>query len=33
LKTVKPKSVQVLSKKQKWGKETFLDAGEATFGD
>ncbi|MGC9095491.1 MAG: AbrB/MazE/SpoVT family DNA-binding domain-containing protein [Candidatus Bathyarchaeia archaeon] len=33
LKTVMPKPVQVQSKKQNWGEEAFLDAGEATFGD
>lgn len=33
LKTVMPKPVQVRSKKQNWGEEAFLDAGEATFGD
>lgn len=33
LKTITPKPVQVQSKKQKWGTEAFLDAGEATFGD
>lgn len=33
LKTVTPKPVQVRSRKQDWGAEAFLDAGEATFGD
>ena len=33
LKPVIPKPLQVRSKKQNWGKEAFLDAGEATFGD
>lgn len=33
LKTITPKPVQVQSRKQNWGRETFLDAGEATFGD
>jgi hypothetical protein len=25
--------VRVRSKKERWGKEAFLDAGEATFGE
>ena len=33
LKPIIPKPLQVLSKKQDWGKDAFLDAGEATFGD
>lgn len=33
LKPMIPTPVKVLSKKKKWGKETFLDAGEATFGE
>lgn len=32
LKPVIPKPVKVRSRKQKWGRESFLDAGEATFG-
>jgi len=33
LKTVTPKPIRVQSRKQNWGAEAFLDAGEATFGD
>lgn len=33
LKPIIPKPLQVQSKKQDWGKEAFLDAGEATFGE
>lgn len=33
LKPVIPKPIKVRSKKEKWGRETFLDAGEATFGE
>jgi len=33
LKPIVPKPVRVRSKKEVWGKETFLDAGEATFGE
>lgn len=33
LKPIIPKPLQVQSKKQDWGKDAFLDAGEATFGD
>jgi len=32
LKPVIPKPLKVRSRKGKWGKESFLDAGEATFG-
>lgn len=33
LKPIIPKPIKVRSKKDKWGKEAFLDAGEATFGE
>jgi len=33
LKPIILKPLQVQSKKQNWGKEAFLDAREATFGD
>jgi len=33
LKPVIPKPLKVQSKKEKWGKEAFLDAGESTFGE
>ncbi|MGB9914866.1 MAG: AbrB/MazE/SpoVT family DNA-binding domain-containing protein [Candidatus Bathyarchaeales archaeon] len=33
LKPVIPEPVRVESKRQKWGRETFLDSGEATFGE
>jgi len=33
LKPIIPKPVRVRSKKEVWDKETFLDAGEATFGE
>ena len=33
LKPIIPKPIRVRSKKKKWGKEAFLDAGEATFGE
>lgn len=33
LKPIIPKPLQVQSRKQDWGKEAFLDAGEATFCD
>ncbi len=32
LKPVIPKPLKVRSRKGKWGSESFLDAGEATFG-
>lgn len=32
LKPIIPKPIKVRSKKKKWGREAFLDAGEATFG-
>jgi AbrB family looped-hinge helix DNA binding protein len=32
LKPVIPKPVKVRSRRSKWGRESFLDAGEATFG-
>lgn len=32
LKPVIPKPLKVRSHKEKWGRESFLDAGEATFG-
>jgi len=32
LKPVIPKPVKVRSGRSKWGRESFLDAGEATFG-
>jgi len=32
LKPVIPKALRVRSRKSKWGKESFLDAGDATFG-
>jgi AbrB family looped-hinge helix DNA binding protein len=32
LKPIIPKPVRARSKKEAWDKETFLDAGEATFG-
>jgi len=33
LKPVIPKPLRVQSKKEKWGKEAFLDAGVSTFGE
>lgn len=33
LKPVIAEPVRVESKRQKWGKEAFLDSGEATFGE
>lgn len=33
LKPIISPPIKVLSKKRKWGKETFLDSGEATFGE
>ncbi len=33
LKPIVPAPVRVKSKKGKWGKEAFLDSGEATFGE
>ncbi len=33
LKPIVPKPLRVQSNKQNWGREAFLDAGEATFGD
>jgi AbrB family looped-hinge helix DNA binding protein len=33
LKPIIPKPIRVQSKKKKWGREAFLDAGEATFGE
>lgn len=33
LKAVIPTPIRVRSKKEKWGGEAFLDAGEATFGE
>ena len=33
LKPVVPRPVRVRSKKGDWGKDAFLDAGEATFGE
>jgi AbrB family looped-hinge helix DNA binding protein len=33
LKPIIPKPLRVQSKKQNWGKEAFLNAGEATFCD
>jgi AbrB family looped-hinge helix DNA binding protein len=33
LKPIIPKPIRVRSKKKKWGREAFLDAGEATFGE
>ncbi|MEM2999121.1 MAG: AbrB/MazE/SpoVT family DNA-binding domain-containing protein [Candidatus Bathyarchaeia archaeon] len=33
LKPVIPEPVRVESKRQKWGREAFLDSGEATFGE
>ena len=33
LKPIVPKPVRVRSKKEVWDKETFLDAGAATFGE
>jgi AbrB family looped-hinge helix DNA binding protein len=33
LKPIVPTPVKVKSKKQKWGREAFLDSGEATFGE
>jgi len=33
LKPIIPKPIKARSKKDKWGKEAFLDAGEATFGE
>ena len=33
LKPVIPKPVKAMSGREKWGKETFLDSGEATFGE
>lgn len=33
LKPIIPKPIRVRSKKKIWDKETFLDAGEATFGE
>lgn len=33
LRPIIPKPVRVRSKKEVWDKETFLDAGEATFGE
>jgi len=33
LKPIIPKPIRVRSKKEVWDKETFLDAGEATFGE
>jgi hypothetical protein len=32
LKPVIPKPVKVRSRKARWGRESFVDAGEATFG-
>jgi AbrB family looped-hinge helix DNA binding protein len=32
LKPIVPRPVRVKSKKRKWGREAFLDSGEATFG-
>ena len=32
LKPVIPKALKVYSRRRKWGRESFLDAGEATFG-
>ncbi|MFQ6064118.1 MAG: AbrB/MazE/SpoVT family DNA-binding domain-containing protein [Candidatus Bathyarchaeia archaeon] len=33
LKPIIPKPVRVHSRKEPWDEETFLDAGEATFGE
>jgi len=33
LKPVIPKPLRVQSKREKWGSEAFLDAGESTFGE
>jgi len=33
LKPIISKPIKVRSKKKKWGREAFLDAGEATFGE
>jgi len=33
LKPIVPKPLKVQSKRGKWGEETFLDAGKATFGE
>lgn len=33
LKPIIPMPVRVKSKKEGWGRETFLDAGDATFGE
>ena len=33
LRPIIPMPVRVKSKKEGWGKEAFLDAGEATFGE
>ena len=33
LKPIIPNPIRVRSKKKKWGREAFLDAGEATFGE
>lgn len=33
LKPVIPKPIKARSNKKKWGRDTFLDAGEATFGE
>ena len=33
LKPIIPEPLRVDARRRKWGKETFLDAGEATFGE
>ena len=33
LKPIVSKPIKVESRKEKWGKEAFLDSGEATFGE
>lgn len=33
LKPIIPAPIKVQSRKRKWGKEAFLDSGEATFGE
>lgn len=33
LKPIVPRPVRVKSRKRRWGKEAFLDTGEATFGE
>jgi AbrB family looped-hinge helix DNA binding protein len=33
LKPIVPRTFRVNSKKRRWGREAFLDSGEATFGE